>query len=588
LSKSRRSAAHDDSIEATGRQLVVVGYHLTRAGHWYNELLGYASAARSLGWRLSILVPKSVDRDMARAIPAKRKLDPLAIVSEDEIREFEDEPAGFVDQMTALASLWSALDNEQLRESDLVLFVHADPRIMVGIGTWLSRRTLKARPNIFFRFVGYEILAGTSQFFPAVRLYAAAARALARLDWDKVHLLVNSVPIERALQAMTMRRCFDMPLPKYLPPAETIADRQTVDRKFIYLRLNPSSGSLVDNVSDIIRLVLRESPQTFFVFKYAWRAPPSNSAIAPDLLDHVRVVPVDQTENEYFRDIAEADIVALIYRPEPYKLLTSGVVAEAAAYGKPIVGPAGTWIAEQIETGRAIGHVFDQPSVRSIAAALLKSLADLQRLQSAARAIAETTRFANSSQRYLERMSTLAESNADMRLHYVPGDQIDFSSAINSRYFMRAGWGDTETWGVRTIEKSALLTMSPASVSQAGLVVNALVVPFLAKGKSRLTVDVSVNGVKIAQWDFNRRERHFGLGTWRRAKIPRHVYGGAGGPSELNIAFAMSETDSPGAISDRRTDGLGLRRLSLGSIEGNGWSLPLKDKLTTLIRSLRI
>jgi hypothetical protein len=385
-----------------------------------------------------------------------------------------------------------------------------------------------------------------------------------------------------------------MPLPKYLPPAGAIADRQPVGRKVIYLRLNPCSGSLVDKVNDIIRLVLQESPDAFFVFKFAWRAPPTSSAIAPDLLDHVRVVPVEQTTEEYFRDIAQADIVALVYQPAPYQILTSGVAAEAAAYAKPIVGPAGTWIAEQIQAGRAIGHVFTRPSVRSIASTLLKSLADLPRLQAAALAIAETTRSAYSSQSYLERMSVLAESNADMRLRYVPGKDIDFSSAFDSRYFMRAGWGDTQSWGVRTVEKSALLTIFPASVPDAGLVVNALVVPFLAKGKSRLTVDVSVNGAKIAQWDFNRRERRFGLGTWRQAKIPHHLCGGVDEPNELHIAFTMSEIASARSLdlsNDGRTLGLGLRRLSLGSIEGNGRWPHLQRKLVTLnsiVASLRI
>jgi hypothetical protein len=268
-----RTAVPGDPRNGKRRRLVVVGFRLTRAGHWYNELLGYASAARKLGWPISILVPKSAGKDMARAIPAKCKLDHLRDLSEDEASEFENDPAGF-GKTTELTSLWSTLDKEKLRESDLVLFVHADPRILVGVGAWLSRRTIVARPNVFFRFIGYEIVdPGTSQPTPRVRLYAAAAHALGRLDWDKVHLLVNSLPVERALEATTMRRCFDMPLPKYLPPAGVIADRQPVDRKFIYLRLNPSSGSLIDNVSDIIRLVLQESPEAFFVFKYAWWPP---------------------------------------------------------------------------------------------------------------------------------------------------------------------------------------------------------------------------------------------------------------------------------------------------------------------------
>jgi hypothetical protein len=577
-------------IHTAGRRLVVVGYRLTRAGHWYNELLGYASAGRKLGWRISVIVPKSADKDVVGAIPAKRKLDDLPPLPEP--KEFEDDPVGFVDQTISLSSLWSALDIEKLRESDLVLFAHADPRLLIGIGTWLSRRTVDARPNVFFRFIGYEILDPASQPIPEVRFYAAAAYALARFDSDKVHLLVNSLPVERALEVTTMRRSFNMPLPKYLPPPGIIADRQPANRTFIYLRLNPSSGSLLDNVSEIIRLVLQKSPEVFFIFKFGWESLPVRSVIAGDLLDHVRIVPLEQSAEEYLRDIAQADIVALIYQPKPYQILTSGVAAEAAAYAKPIVGPAGTWIAEQIETGRAIGHVFDRPSARSISSTLLKSLADLPRLQAAARAIAETTRSAYSSQRYLERMSVLAESNADMRLQYVPGGEIDFSSAFHSRYFMRGGWGHTEAWGVRTVQRIALLTISPASIPEAGLVVHALVVPFFAKKGSRLSVDVSVNNTKIAQWDFNRPQRRFGLGTWRQAKIPRHLCGGVDELKELNIAFTMSEVASPGPLNlptDSCALGLGLRRLSLTGIERNRWWSLLQGKLvTSQSRSLQV
>ena len=116
-----RTAAPGDPIHATGRRLVVVGFRLTRAGHWYNELLGYASAARNLGWPISILVPKSAGKDMARAIRAKRKLDDLRVLSEDEASEFENDPAGF-DKMTELNSLWRALDEEQLTRDRMSSF----------------------------------------------------------------------------------------------------------------------------------------------------------------------------------------------------------------------------------------------------------------------------------------------------------------------------------------------------------------------------------------------------------------------------------------------------------------------------------
>jgi hypothetical protein len=549
---------------AVTRRLVVVGYQLTRAGHWYNELLGYAAAAKELGWSISILVPTTVDQHLAQTIPVKRALDQLTELPAP--GDFEKDPALVVDRMSELNSLWRALDEVRPGKHDLILFVHADPRLLVGIGTWLSRRAVDSRPNVFFRFLGYELLDPvTMQSLPTVRLYASAARALTQLDWDKVHLLVNSPIAMQALAATTMRRAFDMPLPKYLPPATARKERRPSQRKLIYLRLNPSSGSLLNEVNDLLRLILQEVPEAFFVFKFAWRSAPTSFAIAPDLVDHIRVAPVEQTVDEYFHDIAQADIVALIYQPEPYRTLTSGVVAEAAAYAKPLVGPANTWIAEQIAGGYVAGHAFERPSARSIAFTLLKALAELPRLQAAARAIAETAQSHYSSRSYLERMCELAESNEDMRLRYGLGESIDFSSSIASRYILGDGWAETESWGVWTQEETALIRFAPQTVPDAGLAINALVVPFLPKIKPHLTVAVTVKGQKIARWDFNRRERNSGEGVWRQARIPRPLCE-YGEQCEICITLTMSPIDSPrslGLSSDDRKLGLGLRRLSL-------------------------
>lgn len=56
-------------------------------------------------------------------------------------------------------------------------------------------------------------------------------------------------------------------------------------------------------------------------------------------------------------------------------------------------------------------------------------------------------------------MIALARTTPDMEPSYQIGDEIDFGSALDSRCFMRNGWGVTEPWGVWTVERRAELAL---------------------------------------------------------------------------------------------------------------------------------
>jgi glycosyltransferase involved in cell wall biosynthesis len=61
------------------------------------------------------------------------------------------------------------------------------------------------------------------------------------------------------------------------------------------------------------------------------------------------------SSDAYHRLLHEADIVVLPYDAAAYSSRSSGVFAEAVAAGKPVIVPAGTWMAGEI--GRASGEV---------------------------------------------------------------------------------------------------------------------------------------------------------------------------------------------------------------------------------------
>lgn len=62
--------------------------------------------------------------------------------------------------------------------------------------------------------------------------------------------------------------------------------------------------------------------------------------------------------DQYYRLLASADIVVLPYNPQNYQR-TSGVLTEALAAGKPVVVPAKSWLAEQVDDSRA--SIYQDP-----------------------------------------------------------------------------------------------------------------------------------------------------------------------------------------------------------------------------------
>jgi glycosyltransferase involved in cell wall biosynthesis len=90
---------------------------------------------------------------------------------------------------------------------------------------------------------------------------------------------------------------------------------------------------------------------------------------------------------EYEATLIGADIALFPYEVIPYRKRISGVFAEAAASGKPVVVTPGTWMAGEIEAGRAAGTISEDLSPDSIARAIASCVAELEPLRQSARAV---------------------------------------------------------------------------------------------------------------------------------------------------------------------------------------------------------
>lgn len=107
---------------------------------------------------------------------------------------------------------------------------------------------------------------------------------------------------------------------------------------------------------------------------------------------HVRVLREALSLEAYNAALLDADIGLFPYEVIPYFKRNSGVFAEAVAYGKPVIATRGTWMAQQIDAGRAAGVIFDELDADSIAAAIARCVANLPALRAAAARLAPAWR----------------------------------------------------------------------------------------------------------------------------------------------------------------------------------------------------
>ena len=249
----------------SGSKLVVIAYD--HAGHYFNELLGYTTAASALEISLRIIAAKLVDPAIAAQLHAERAIDPLP-------RTWGIHPPNVVDQLVAfadgqgdLASLWSALDDCDLGSRDMVLFPISRPLIIVRVGAWLARRAPRRRPNVFFRFTAGEFIERTTvqTISTAAVLFRLACSDLSRRrGQERVFLLADTMPLSQMMTRVCCRRAFPISAPIYhAVPARGSSASNTAQT--VYVHLNRYSDRLTGQLYEIIRRVSMAEPSTSFI-----------------------------------------------------------------------------------------------------------------------------------------------------------------------------------------------------------------------------------------------------------------------------------------------------------------------------------
>jgi glycosyltransferase involved in cell wall biosynthesis len=544
-------------------KLIIVGYNLLdQSSHWFNELVSFKSEGLGLGLAVQIIVPRATEAPLAAALsadPVLESLPPLEVNAEN----FVTQLVAFGDAAEIPQLLWARLDAENPRQADMIYFPRGHPVLIRAVGLWLAKQPPARRPNVFFRIIGDELTDLETGRFKARASFYRLACADLRMQpgQERVFFLVNSAAKARSVSRVCCRQAFMMQ-----HHFGRVADLLAADpmKPTIYVHLNVRSGRLAANLGDIIGRVAAIEPSVKFLIRVPVEFSEAIAALEPQIASFVAIISPEQNIADYFKNLARCTMVLLAYEAQPYKALTSGVFTEAASLGKPVVVPGGTWMAQKIVEGYGVGMVFEDPSAESVAGVLLHALQTSDQLGAAAREIAPRLGEETGCRRFIEDMLALSRSTPDMEPRYRIGDDIDFADALDSRCYMRGGWGETESWGVWTVGGHADLTLRLEDDPGGELILNALVTAFLQPTQRQVPIRVLLAGRQIAEWVFVGDDPQKDQFRWYSARLPPR----AGDPlcRAVEISFAVDGATSPFALGlsdDRRTLGMGLRKLSL-------------------------
>jgi hypothetical protein len=360
-----------------------------RHSHFLGESEGIVAACAERGLALRLYAHRRVLPEIAAAtgaVPAFRHATATALEPDPAFGVLSD----YITLAAGFAADCAALTADGCGAGDVVLLPYAEAWSLHGLAQWLATLPPGARPRVAAHFVIPERNWSFSADRTRISGDASFIRhATARLRAESAGVTYAAVapPFAAMVEALSGHPCRGVPIPMCYPDTATLARLRAearhppVDICLAGQFRREKGGALIAAILAGLPVGTRVAVQV----NDAAGAESLADALGPaaeslEIFLHVG----ECGYADFYARILAAQVMLLPYAPEIYAVRSSGILAEAAACGVPVVAPGGTWLSDQIETGRAAGVVFDSHTPESILAALAD--ADRQQAELAARA----------------------------------------------------------------------------------------------------------------------------------------------------------------------------------------------------------
>ncbi len=142
--------------------------------------------------------------------------------------------------------------------------------------------------------------------------------------------------------------------------------------------------------------------------------------------NQVKIIKETMNTEEYYQLLASADLVIIPYDINSYKYRTSGVLTESLAAGKPVIVPANSWLATQIDKTRA--GIYQQP--KDIGKTIIKVINNLDEYQKNAQKFSLNWRRKHSPDNLINCLLSEPNFNLDKNISSADNKQIVSSSQV--------------------------------------------------------------------------------------------------------------------------------------------------------------
>ncbi|NQW21549.1 MAG: glycosyltransferase [Chloroflexi bacterium] len=190
----------------------------------------------------------------------------------------------------------------------------------------------------------------TSLFFNLAKIFRATR-------W--LQICVDTNELKDEYSTITSYPITVLPIPIERDTITGIIDVASNEQLTISMLGDARLGKGIDMIPDLIEDLLLDYPdQLQFIIQTSRPVIGADSEVLDSTLkrlnqielesEHLKLLPIPLTTEEYFLTIARSDIMLHPYRAESYRYQSSGMFAEALALGKVVVVPNKTWMSSEL------------------------------------------------------------------------------------------------------------------------------------------------------------------------------------------------------------------------------------------------
>jgi glycosyltransferase involved in cell wall biosynthesis len=384
-------------------------------GHPFNMALGFAAECRARGLACRVHCHRKAAPELVARLGARAR---FPYRSNDRKSREATPEENFARHGKAFAAACAELTDEGCGADDLVVVSMASQDELSGVARWLAGVGAARAPRVALQ-MQYDNLpepsAAREDAGPFGALYREAVRPLATPALARrVLLAAPTAPHAEKLRRITGLEVRVLPLAMHLDAALCAAAGAPIPppgspRVLAFLGnsapykgfpllprvLAPVFAARPEARARVQLLPLFASGPMTFDEALGRALPPAARAewaawlAEPVTRERVAWRVGELSPDEYYAQLAEADVVLVPYDPVGFRGWISAVFIEACAAGRPVVVPRESWMGERVLSGDAAGAVFDAWTAEEIAAATLRALDAYPELAARARARAE-------------------------------------------------------------------------------------------------------------------------------------------------------------------------------------------------------